>query len=433
MVSSYHLMQHLFLVFVTTKRLYVDSNNVNKSFQASRGKRTPTDFLPVWFKCYRITRKRYPPVAEQAKGNEFAGEESAVLGKNEETKSGVANGLPVKVSWEAAVNPIQLKIPSELSFLAADYESSGEIFNGPFSSVFIDDPVESAKITSLTTFEAIKSAARFLISHPTRYGNMESLSNSDGGSGPSDGSSGSSEHVHTWNPTKGADMIEIDVEKAGRFDDDPVRTTADETRREDIMATMITQQSMLTTPEDQTESCDGIPSIDGLSSLAVAKSVPPDLQDREAHFPLAIGYDPDAKREEEGRKWCLQLYFLVIFLIVALVVAITIPLQLQNDAAGDTVPTFTLTLGPTMSSIQDQLEAIAGDKIDQDGTDHQRAFKWITEEDPANLGKDSPNLVQRFLMAFFSFTVGAEGGNTVHPLRLLVITSVAELPWTREG
>jgi hypothetical protein len=50
-----------------------------------------------------------------------------------------------------------------------------------------------------------------------------------------------------------------------------------------------------------------------------------------------------------------------------------------------------------------------GDAVFQEGTAHDVAAKWIIYEDPASLSLDSPNLVQRYIMAFFYYHTSDNG------------------------
>lgn len=152
------------------------------------------------------------------------------------------------------------------------------------------------------------------------------------------------------------------------------------------------------------------------NDLAVAIAIDVE-EEEEKHYALAVEYDPDSKPPlYQNRRF--RLYGMGAsgcFCVVLIVIIIFI---LGSDKGETVLLTLPPTEAPTMSptSARESVflsifrEAV-GEKILMEGTPHNRAAQWIMNEDPRQLEPDDPDLLQRFILAFFYFHTTNNGQN----------------------
>jgi hypothetical protein len=133
--------------------------------------------------------------------------------------------------------------------------------------------------------------------------------------------------------------------------------------------------------------------------LAIAVAVQDEEDD--AFIPVGIEYDPDAKPPiYKNRRFRLySVLSCIVVTVVAVAVSVTVTKKKPNNAPTPAPTSYRETLG-----IQEQLMAVIGDeRLNTIGSPQERAADWIMNVDPMQLPSDSPNLIQRYLMAVFYF------------------------------
>jgi hypothetical protein len=133
--------------------------------------------------------------------------------------------------------------------------------------------------------------------------------------------------------------------------------------------------------------------------LAVAVAVQDDEED--AFIPAAIEYDPDAKPPiYKNRRFRLySVLSCIVVTVVAIGVSVGVTRNKPNNAPTAAPTSFRETIG-----IQEQLIAVVGEeRLNTIDSPHQKAANWIMNEDPMQLPPESPNLIQRYLLAVFYF------------------------------
>jgi hypothetical protein len=137
--------------------------------------------------------------------------------------------------------------------------------------------------------------------------------------------------------------------------------------------------------------------------LAVAVAVQDDEDD--AFIPAAIEYDPDAKPPiYKNRRFSLySILSCVVITVVAIAVSVAVTSNKPNNDPTPAPTSYRETVG-----IQEQLVAVVGEqKLSTDGeqrSPHEIAADWIMNVDPMQLPPDSPNLIQRYLLAVFYYS-----------------------------
>jgi len=133
--------------------------------------------------------------------------------------------------------------------------------------------------------------------------------------------------------------------------------------------------------------------------LAVAVAVEDDEDD--AFIPAAIEYDPDAKPPiYKNRRFRL---YSVLSCIVVTVVAIAVSVSVTSNKPSND-PTPAPTSYRESMGIQEQLVAVVGDeRLHTLDSPHEKAAHWIMNVDPMQLPPESPNLIQRYLLAVFYY------------------------------
>ena len=173
--------------------------------------------------------------------------------------------------------------------------------------------------------------------------------------------------------------------------------------------------SMLKTASEPAQQYDD--SDDGGDDLAVATAVVPgDDEDDEIHD-VAVEFDPDAKIMEDKRRRCKIYGVASICLLIIVAIAVAVPLSLKKPAtlAPTESPTLSPTLSPNNTDVTTQLEAFFGFDLDGDGYPENvdsesidenliKTFEWFKED---GWDQNEPNIVQRFLMGYLSFTWNA--------------------------
>jgi hypothetical protein len=145
--------------------------------------------------------------------------------------------------------------------------------------------------------------------------------------------------------------------------------------------------------------------------LAVAIAV--EDEEEELFFPAAIEYDPDSKpplhKNRRFRVYAIGAFLLFVVVIIGVVIGVV-----AGGGSGSRTypPTGTPTSSPTSSQegmYRQQFAAVVGDAVMTAGTPHDMAANWIIAEDPAKLGSEAPNLIQRYLLALFYFITTNNG------------------------
>ena len=169
---------------------------------------------------------------------------------------------------------------------------------------------------------------------------------------------------------------------------------------------------------EPTEAC-----IAGDDGLAIAIAVSPKNEDEE-DIHVAIEFDPDIKttKNKKRRRKAFGVAFLLLITIV--VIAILVPLKSKKSPL-----TESPTLSPTRADIETQIEDFFGFDIDSDGSfgpprspedvpsedvkeNLQKALEWLEQD---GWDQNEPNVIQRFLMAFLSFTWQAKNWTYCEP------------------
>ena len=133
--------------------------------------------------------------------------------------------------------------------------------------------------------------------------------------------------------------------------------------------------------------------------LAVAVAVEDDEED--AFIPAAIEYDPDAKPPiYKNRRFRLYSFLsCIVVTVVAIAVSVSVTSNKPNNDPTPAPTSYRETVG-----IQNQLVAVVGDeKLSAVDSPQQKAANWIMNDDPMQLPPESPNLIQRYLLAVFYF------------------------------
>lgn len=133
--------------------------------------------------------------------------------------------------------------------------------------------------------------------------------------------------------------------------------------------------------------------------LAVAVAVQDDEDD--AFITVGIEYDPDAKPPiYKNRRFRLySILSCIVVTVVAVAVSVTAAKNKPNNDPTPAPTSFRETVG-----IQEQLVAVVGDeRLNTVASPHEKAADWIMNDDPLQLPPDSPNLIQRYLLAVFYF------------------------------
>ena len=136
-------------------------------------------------------------------------------------------------------------------------------------------------------------------------------------------------------------------------------------------------------------------------------------EEEELFFPAAIEYDPDSKpplhKNRRFRVYATGAFLLFVVIVIGVVVGVV-----AGGGSGSRTypPTGTPTSSPTSSQegmYRQQFAAVVGDAVMTAGTPHDMAANWIIAEDPAKLGSEAPNLIQRYLLALFYFITTNNG------------------------
>ena len=153
--------------------------------------------------------------------------------------------------------------------------------------------------------------------------------------------------------------------------------------------------------------------------LAVAVAINPDEEDDDVLF-TAFEYDPDSKpplyKNRRVRMYSICAICLVIVVVIATVSGVvsrtekdTVTVYVDGTGVPTSSPTYApTTVGWTMG-VRDQLESLIGPKIYAAGDDpaqlpYKRALDWILDSDPLSLTRESPNIIQRYLLAVLFFS-----------------------------
>jgi hypothetical protein len=147
------------------------------------------------------------------------------------------------------------------------------------------------------------------------------------------------------------------------------------------------------------------------NDLAVAIAIEED-DEEDLFIPAAIEYDPDAKpplhKNRRVRMYTIAVAFFLLFATVTAVIAVVG----GNGGRATFSPTDSPTSSPSTSvegKYRQQFILAVGEAVTQEGSPHEKAATWIIFEDPLKLSLDAPNLIQRYLLALFYYSITDNG------------------------
>jgi hypothetical protein len=145
------------------------------------------------------------------------------------------------------------------------------------------------------------------------------------------------------------------------------------------------------------------------NELAIAKPVIEE-EFEDAFIPAAVEYDPDSKPPTHKSRRVRIFGFLTLAVVLGGIAAIVTVLQLNQDRDDEGIgPTMAPTVYRESLGIQEQIAAVVGNAIYQNGTAHEKALDWLLYDDPLQLPPDAENLLQRYLLTLFHFQTTEEG------------------------
>ncbi|KAL7580253.1 hypothetical protein ACA910_012990 [Epithemia clementina (nom. ined.)] len=145
------------------------------------------------------------------------------------------------------------------------------------------------------------------------------------------------------------------------------------------------------------------PSHEGL-----AVAMPVREEEEDAYIQPAVEYDPDAKppihRRRRFRLYAFLAFFALVAAAVGAVIGVVLSENSKSDSTGETVP-YRETLG-----IKDRVQRLVGiEELSSPDSPYSKALTWITHNDTMQVVPESPNFVQRYVLAYFYFATTENG------------------------